>query len=98
LTDSGLSQFISDLLINPKKEYEPVKAAFEASYSAGKSTNMFTKSRINLDADAAIAKYFTQNIKSIEKWFNVIAPSETSLYQLKNDLQILSHKKFEEVY
>ncbi len=98
LTDSGLSQFISDLLINPQKEYEPVKVAFEASYSAGKYTNMFTKSRINLDADVAIAKYFAKNIESIEKWFNVIAPTETSLSQLKNDLQILSHKNFGEVY
>ena len=98
LTDDGLVKFITELLINPQKEYEAVKTAFEKSYSADKKINMFTKSKIGLDADIALTKYFQENISAVEKWFNVISPNGAALSDLKDDLQKLSQKNYWEIY
>ena len=98
LTDEGLAEFITKLLIKPDKAYEPVKKAFEMSYATDKKANMFTKSKMSLDADIALSKYFKDNISAIEKWFNVISPGGSSLSDLKCDLQKLSQKNFWEIY
>ena len=97
LTDNGLVEFITKLLISPQKEYDAVKTAFEKSYSADKKINMFTKSKIDLDADIALTKYFQENISAIEKWFNVISPYGAALADLKIDLQKLSKKNYWEI-
>lgn len=68
------------------------------SYSTDKKTNMFTKSRMNLDADIALTNFFEDNISFVEQWFNVISPDRANLSDLKCDLQKLSQKNFWEIY
>ncbi|MCX6029798.1 MAG: hypothetical protein NT169_10910 [Chloroflexi bacterium] len=43
LTDEGLSEFITELLLNPVPLLEPTRAAFLVSYTAEKHKNRFTK-------------------------------------------------------
>ena len=97
LTDNGLAKFVEDLLLNPSKEYGEVRKAFAGSYTGIKGKNKFTKVQISLAADKAIQKYFTDNIKEIEAWFNVISPQETNLSKLKAELDSLAKKDWMEI-
>ena len=96
LNDDGLCQFISDLLLKPKKKYSFVKQAFESSYGAGLS-NQFTKVKMNLDADRALLEYFNTNLAEIEKWFEIITPQHHVLSDLKCDLNNLNLKNWENI-
>lgn len=98
LTDRGISEFITDVLISPKKEYGAVKAAFQRSYSSDKKGNVFTKVRMDCDSDRALCDYFSANLHEIEGWFNVISPQKKSLADLKRELLALSKKNWEAVY
>lgn len=92
LSDDGLCEFISELLLDPKGDYKIVKEIFELSYAQKKKENQFTKVKMNLDADKQLLKYFNQNLKKIEGWFNVITPSTGDLSKLKGDLELLKIK------
>ena len=94
LTDRGMSEFITDLLIKPRKENIPVKEAFNKSYNEHKKENIFTKARIDYYADIALTNYFRQNEEKIKLWFNVITPKNRDLNELKNELLMLSSKKW----
>lgn len=99
LTDKGLAQFVTDLLLNPKPCYAQVKKAFEDSYKEGKKTNIFTKSKISLDAHNAISSYFSNNIAIIERdWFNIISPEKKNLTNLKDVLCLLKNKDWRIIY
>lgn len=98
LTDKGLSEFITDLLLSEDDEYKAVKKAFTLSYSKNKTTNIFTKVKMDYASDKAIGHYFKKNIKKIENWFNIISPKEKTLSDLKEQLFILSRKNWQEVY
>lgn len=94
LTDSGLVEFINELLISPQQEYQAVASAFKSSYSQGKKRNVFTKSLIDRKADEAITKYFQNNLNKIEReWFNIITPNDKQIEDLKKELSILSKKR-----
>lgn len=97
LTDNGLARFVEDLLLNPSGEYREVRQAFIESYTGAKGGNKFTKVQISLAADKAIQKYFSDNIKEIETWFNVISPSETDLTKLKTELDALANKDWQAI-
>lgn len=98
LTDNGLSTFITDLLLQPKEAGKPVQKAFFESYKEGKKSNIFTKVRMNVDAHIALCDYFKKNIKSIEKWFNIITPDgNVSLLDLKRELFILKDKDWRKI-
>ena len=97
LTDIGLSQFISDLLLDPKPQYQVVQEAFLDSYKEGKKSNIFTKVRMNYDAHIALTQYFHENIHMIEDWFNVITPENNNISNLKQDLKILSQKDWRNI-
>lgn len=97
LTDEGLAQFITDLLLEPSKEYQPIQDAFLSSYKEGKKANTFTKAKINYVAHKALCNYFSKHINSIEQWFNIISPEGKSLRGLKETLLILANKKWEEL-
>ena len=86
LTDNGLAQFITDLLLKPKKQYQVVRNAFLSSYQDGKKNNTFTKVRIDYAAHLALTQYFQKNIDAIERWFNVISPIDATISNLKSDL------------
>lgn len=97
LSDKGLGQFINELLLTPKKEYEPVRKAFVESYKEGKKQNVFTKTKIDYKAHIALTKYFNRNINMIENWFNVITPEKKPITDLKSMLYVLKEKNWEEI-
>ena len=68
LTDKGISEFITDLLIAPNGKYDAIKSAFQKSYSADKKGNVFTKVKMDYKADVALCDYFSDNISKIERW------------------------------
>ena len=95
LTDNGLAQFINELLLHPSGEYIKIQEAFKSSYTANKKRNIFTKVKMDFEADRLLLKYFSEKLDSIEKWFNIIAPRSKSIKGLKNELQELRSKKWE---
>lgn len=97
LTDKGLSEFIETLLLNPTINYEPIKNAFAASYTGERVKNQFTKVQINIEADRLLQDFFVQNIKDIEKWFNVISPKKKTLEILKQELIELKNKNWKAI-
>jgi len=98
LTDNGISEFITDLLIKPNKENQPIKEAFNKSYNEHKKNNVFTKVKIDYYADTALTNYFRKNAEKIKRWFNVITPRNRGLNDLKKELFLLSNKNWWEVY
>ena len=92
LTDAGLSQFIDRLLLNPTLDLAPARDAFLASYSGTAGANKFTKVKISSAADEALRSYFTTHESEVETWFNVIAPRNGSLSELRSDLRKLASK------
>lgn len=97
LTDEGLAEFISDVLLSSGKNTKHVAKAFRDSYPKGKSGNRFTKTTIDIEADADLRRYFRENSKKIEKWFNVIAPTAVQLGDLKKMLDQLNKKNWKEI-
>ena len=98
LTDVGIAQFIDELLFHPAKELAAAKNAFLASYTGKKGVNQFTKVQISLAADAALQSYFKSRMKVIEGWFNIIAPAGKGLAVLKDELDTLKTKKWQEIH
>ena len=98
LTDGGISEFITDLLISPDKRYAAVQDAFRKSYCADKKGNIFTKVKMGCDSDRALCAYFSDNRTKIEGWFNIIAPKQKTLADLKTELRVLSQKDWRSVY
>ncbi len=100
LTDEGLVAFVSDVLFGEAKRYSPVREAFLASYgkTAGKKApNRFTKTVMDFEANAVLVDYFRDNLKAIEKWFNVISPKKHSLSGLKKDIHSLVTKDWKKI-
>ena len=103
LSDAGLTRFIEDLLLEPVRESQPVADAFAASYVKGeaggkKSKNRFTKVGMDLRADVVLQRYFSDNNKQRESWFNVIAPMNGSLGVLPDELDKLARKDWTRIY
>ena len=95
LTDEGLAEFITDLLRSPRREYKAVRNAFIASYqpvSGSKASNAFTKKYMEYTAHKALDAYFAANINKIERWFNIISPTDGTLQDLKHILVTLKNK------
>lgn len=92
LTDKGLSSFIDKTILKPTSELVPIRNAFIGSYSEGRKSNTFTKSRISLDAHNALTKFFHENISLIEKWFNIISPTGMTMNNIKQQLQNLLYR------
>ncbi len=97
LTDFGLAQFIDDLIFNPSPEYICVQEAFKNSYTSDKKRNVFTKVKMDLASDAALIKYFTENQNKIEAWFNIIAPDNKTIIDLKNEITELRSKNWRKI-
>lgn len=94
LTDFGLSQFIDELILNPSIEYKCVQEAFKCSYTSDKKRNVFTKVRMDFDSDNALLKYFSDNQSKIENWFNIIAPDNKTINDLKSEIIELRSKNW----
>ena len=98
LRDDGLSSFVEELLLDPDDGLSVVKDAFLASYTGEKGGNQFTKVKIALSADLALQRYFSENQKRIENWYNIISPRNADLESLKDNLGILLEKKWEKIH
>jgi len=97
LTDNGLAQFIDELLLNPNKANKKIQDAFINSYSKDKKRNVFTKVKMDYEADLALLEYFSKNIGKIESWFNIISPEGKSIDELKKELSELSGKNWSQI-
>jgi hypothetical protein len=97
LSDNGLSQFIDELIFNPSNNYKCVQEAFKNSYTVDKKRNVFTKVKMDISADGALLKYFSENIQTIESWFNVITPEKKSIGDLRNEIAELRTKNWREI-
>jgi hypothetical protein len=97
LTDEGLSQFITELLLSPTPQLEHARAAFLKSYAAGKTKNQFTKVSMEYQADQVLQGYFRENAERIDNWFNVITP-EGSLGNLRTELSRLRSKNWRGIH
>jgi hypothetical protein len=98
LTDAGLAEFITELLLEPTPVLEPAKNAFIASYSAEKTKNQFTKVQMDYHADQVLQRYFKDNSQRIEKWFNVITPVRGTIKTLEAELAQLRDKDWRKVH
>jgi len=94
LTDNGLAQFIEELLLSPTDKYLKVQKAFKDSYTANKKRNVFTKVRMDFEADAILLKYFNDKLPEIENWFNIISPEGKTINELKTELCELRSKEW----
>jgi hypothetical protein len=98
LTDNGLAQFITELLLSPSRQLVAARIAFLSSYAADKKENRFTKVRIDYKADQVLQSYFRDNATDIEKWFNVITPRRSSLKTLRLELSRLRDKNWRGIH
>jgi len=89
LTDEGLLDFAESCILNPDKQTEPVRKAFLDSYTGKKGGNRFTKTRLDLEADQALRRYFKDNDERSNAWFNVITPANQQLHVLSKQLTAL---------
>lgn len=97
LTDEGIAEFAHALLLAPRGNRQAVQEAFVGSYGQGRSRNVFTKVQMSLDADLVLQDYFRQNIRKIDKWFNVVSPRGRRLVALRRELKTLAAKDWEKL-
>lgn len=98
LTDEGLAEFITELLLEPQPLLEPAKKAFLASYTGQNGKNSFTKVQMNYEADQVLQSYFRDNVSRIEQWFNIIAPHSGLMQDLHSQISQLRDKDWQAIY
>jgi hypothetical protein len=98
LTDEGLSEFITELLLNPVPLLNPARDAFLASYTTKKKRNRFTKVQMDYEADQVLQAYFKGNLSRIEKWFDIIAPRNGSMRKLRAKISQLRDKNWRVIH
>jgi len=52
---------------------------------------------MNFDADKALLRYFTDNQRKIENWFNIIAPNDKTINDLRSEIVELRSKNWREI-
>ena len=98
LSDEGLAEFITALLLEPTPLLEPARKAFLASYSAEKKKNTFTKVQMDYEADQVLQSYFRDNLGRIENWFNIIAPQGKTMRELHAYISELREKNWQVIH
>jgi hypothetical protein len=84
-------------LLNPTQGYIKIQEAFKSSYTANKKRNVFTKVKMDFEADAVLLKYFSDKLNEIEGWFNAIAPEGKTITELKYELIELRSKNWKAI-
>jgi hypothetical protein len=97
LSDEGLAEFITELLLEPKPLLAPARDAFLASYTKEKTKNRFTKVQMDYRADQVLQEYFRDNAQRIDGWFNVIQPVKGTMKVLEAELSQLRDKDWQAV-
>lgn len=94
LTDPAIGEFVEDTILSNDPQMAPVRMAFSDSYASGDSgKNQFTKVKIGKAAHDVLVEYFHKHISRIEEaWFNILAPSDCDVHELKKQLETLSKK------
>lgn len=98
LTDAGLAEFITELLLEPKDLLEPARNAFLASYTAVKKKNSFTKVQMDYEADQVLQSYFRDHRERIEQWFNIITPKNGTVQDIHFQISQLRDKNWKEIH
>jgi hypothetical protein len=104
LTDEGLAEFITELLLSPLPLLMPARTAFLSSYSQEKKKkkkkkkNQFTKVQMEYKADQVLQAYFRDNASRVERWFNVITPEQVILRTLHDELSRLRDKNWRGIH
>ena len=98
LTDEGLSEFITELLLHPEPLLKPARVAFLASYKPNKEKNRFTKVQMDYKADQVLQTYFKDKERQIKGWFNVIGPEGGVIRKLQSELSQLRAKNWRSVH
>jgi hypothetical protein len=98
LTDAGLAEFITDLLLSPVPELAAARNAFLSSYSAEKKVNSFTKISMDYKADRVLEAYFIRNAQRILDWFNIITPKHHTAAELRSQLSSLRDKNWKAIH
>ncbi len=98
LTDAGLSECITELLLAPAPSFIPIRNAFLASYSPDKTKNRFTKVQMDYQADQLLLAYFTENLSRIENWFNIITPQAVDIHTLRAHITQLKNNDWRMVH
>lgn len=98
LTDEGLAEFITDLLLAPSPLLKSAQKSFRASYRSGKRKNQFTKVQMDYDADRVLRSYFRENSSRIARWFNVIGPKDGTVEDLKLQISQLHNKDWRAIH
>jgi hypothetical protein len=93
LTDRGIQEFITNLLLEPSNRYQSIRKAFLSSYQ-GDGRNQFTKVAMNYEAHIALLNFFKGNSPGIEHWFNIITPRDSTLGDLRSQLESLASKNW----
>jgi len=81
-------------LLHPSLDYQHLRNTFLLSYTEGKKRNQFTKVQMNIEADRLLLQYFSENLSTVESWFNVISPTQKSLSDLQIELEELKNKNW----
>lgn len=97
LTDQGLAEFVSELLLHPTPELAAARTAFLQSYGPEAGANRFTKVKMDVKADMVLRHYFATHAKKIESWFNIITPNGQSLKKLQEELNTLNGKDWKTI-
>ncbi|MFM2267076.1 MAG: hypothetical protein RL757_517, partial [Bacteroidota bacterium] len=74
-----------------------LRDTFLSSYAEDKKKNQFTKVQMNIEADRLLLKYFSDNLSTVESWFNVISPSSKNLSILNDELAELKNKNWKTI-
>lgn len=94
LTDDALAQFITDTLLEPSRDMEPIRDAFLRSYTGKRQKNCFTKVQIDLEADRRLRRYFSSRTSDIDAWFSLITPNNSAISELRTELNLLQQKNW----
>lgn len=98
LTDQGVAEFITELLLDPTPLLKPARTAFLASYTAEKKKNKFTKVQMDYEADQVLQAYFRGNLPRIESWFSIITPKKVSMHKLTTEISQLRDKDWRAIH
>ena len=96
--EDGWNALLRRVLLHPRRELQPARDAFLASYTGKKGVNQFTKVQMAYTADEALQGYFSSQAKVIESWFNIITPAKKPLAVLKEELDTLKRKRWQEIH
>jgi hypothetical protein len=53
---------------------------------------------MDVEADIVLKKYFQENERRVDSWFNIISPAKSSIELLQKELLTLHKKDWKKIY